>query len=257
MIGGVIKHSFIDYPGKTACVVFLSGCNLACPYCHNPELVLERELGDAPSEEGVLKYLSLRKPLINGVAISGGEPTLHGHRLIEFCRTIKTAGFPVKIDTNGTRPQVLEALIAASAVDYIAMDIKTDPVRYPEIAKSPAAMPDLPDRINKSIRRVITSGLPHEFRTTCVHPLVDEAAARAIGDLLGGADRLVLQACRNHKVLFPARFAAEYRPMSAAEMEGIRRLMDPGGRRSILRTAKSPPLRPPVASRRNGASVRG
>ena len=185
-IGYFQKQSFIDYPGKISCVLFLSGCNFKCPYCHNPSMVGCG--GGCVDMDEIMTYLGYRGDLIDGVVVSGGEPTLHKN-LYEMCGKIKDAGYPVKLDTNGSHPDVLKRLLAAGFVDYFAMDIKTTPDKYKKHVGYSGA------RIPESVRLIIESGIPHEFRTTCVRPMVD-GNIKDIGRLIEGADLYVLQGMR-------------------------------------------------------------
>ena len=145
VFGGLQKNSLIDYPGKVSCVLFLSGCNFDCPYCHNPDLAKDSSLCPVLlDEKAVFDFLQRRKGFLDGVVISGGEPTLQKDLLV-LCKKIKELGYLIKLDTNGSRPQVIKRLIDEGLVDYIAMDIKTDPFHYsPLIAKSqiPPAQPE-------------------------------------------------------------------------------------------------------------------
>ena len=164
-IVGIQKLTLLDYPGKVACTVFLNGCNFRCPYCHNAEL-----LGDAEpviSVEGLLSFLQKRRGLLDGVCITGGEPTLHPE-LAELIRSIRELGFSVKLDTNGYRPEVLGALLGEGLLDYVAMDLKNGPDAYGETVGLPAV--DL-DRVGESIRLLLASGTEFELRTTVVKPL--------------------------------------------------------------------------------------
>jgi len=136
IIGGIQKTSLIDYPSKISCVIFVSGCNFDCPYCHNPDLVKRSSSNLLIDVYEVLEFLKKRRPLLDGIVITGGEPTLQGD-LFGFCEQIKTLGYPVKLDTNGSRPGVIKQLIEKKLIDYIAMDIKTAPDRYsPDITKT-------------------------------------------------------------------------------------------------------------------------
>jgi pyruvate formate lyase activating enzyme len=192
-IGGIQKNSLIDYPSKISCVVFTSGCNFNCPYCHNPELAKPTAESILLDVEHVVSFLKKRKNLLDGIVISGGEPTIQKD-LFDFCQRIKSMGYPVKIDTNGSAPLVIKELIDRRLVDYIAMDIKTDPKRYsPLITKAID-----PSAICSSIRTIIESGVLHEFRTTCVKSIVDEKDIRIIARLIQGAELFVLQ-----KVQYP------------------------------------------------------
>ena len=160
--GGMQKNSLIDYPGKLSSVIFCSGCNFDCPFCHNPALA--RGSAACPADltaSNIHTFLKQRQGFLDGVVISGGEPTLPTD-LEDFCRQIKEFGFPVKLDTNGSRPEVLERLIDQKLVDYIAMDLKTDPVLYSAYIKTGYG----PDSILDSIRILMASGIDYEFRTT-------------------------------------------------------------------------------------------
>jgi pyruvate formate lyase activating enzyme len=201
-IGGLQKNSLIDFPGKVSCVIFSVGCNFRCPYCHNPQLV--NNSSGTCSEMEILEFLEQRKGWLDGVVISGGEPTLHAD-ISSFCRKVKRMGFPVKLDTNGSNPVVLENLISRGDLDYIAMDIKTDPVRYaPVIAETCD-----PESILGSIRMIMNSPIPYEFKTTCVKPLVDESIMDIITGLIRGAGRYALQRFHGENVLNPDFFKNE------------------------------------------------
>ena len=169
VFGGLQKNSFIDYPGRISCVLFVSGCNFDCPYCHNPGLVKGGPMA-SPSLNGeaVFEFLERRKRFLDGVVISGGEPTLQ-KGLVCLCEKIKKMGYPVKLDTNGSRPKTVKKLVDEGLVDYIAMDIKTDPLHYPRSIKKDSD----PDSILSSIQIIMNSALPYEFRTTCVKPIVE------------------------------------------------------------------------------------
>jgi pyruvate formate lyase activating enzyme len=215
-VGGIQKNSFIDFPGKVSAVLFLSGCNFRCPYCHNPELVKGRS--DCPAclnETSILEFLKKRKGFLDGVVISGGEPTIH-LELFTLCEKIKSSGFPIKIDTNGSRPEVIQKLIKEGLVDYIAMDIKTDPFKYFSFTN----VGFNPDDILKSIQIIMKSSIDYEFRTTCIKPLVNADVIQNISRLIDGSMLYALQHFRNDKVLQPDffRFQADARGLSNSEM---------------------------------------
>ncbi|UCF92339.1 MAG: anaerobic ribonucleoside-triphosphate reductase activating protein [Desulfobacterales bacterium] len=198
-IGGWQKNSLIDYPGKLSCVIFLAGCNFTCPYCHNPTLArgYPARVNGIEREE-VYAFLENRRGFLDGVVISGGEPTLQPD-LFSLCAGIKEMGYPVKLDTNGSRPRVLKALIDAGLIDYIAMDLKTAPHHYPDfIIKDFDPVP-----IFSSIRIIMESELAYEFRTTCLKPIVTDHAIRQIGPLIEGARLYVLQRFCDRGVLQP------------------------------------------------------
>jgi pyruvate formate lyase activating enzyme len=196
VVGGLQKTSLIDYPGKISCVLFLSGCNFHCPYCHNPQLVNGSVEGIEQAD--VLSYLKKRKDLLDGVVVSGGEPTIHKD-LPVLLDQIKILGYPVKLDTNGTRPQMVRRLIENGLVDYIAMDIKSDPRNYPGCITTDHD----PEAILSSIDVIRKSGLVYEFRTTCVKPIIRPNDLRAITNVIAGAMLYVLQHFRDTRVLDP------------------------------------------------------
>ena len=187
VLGGLQKSSLIDYPGKISCVLFLSGCNFACPYCHNPDLA-RGCLATSINENSVYDFLESRREFLDGVVISGGEPTIQKD-LIQLCRKTKQMGYPIKIDTNGSRPLVVQTLIDEGLVDYIAMDIKTDPACYSPLIKKEYS----PENIIASIRIIMESKIDYEFRTTCIKPFIDADVIESISRLISGAKLYALQ----------------------------------------------------------------
>ena len=188
MIFALQKVSLLDYPGNVACTVFLGGCNFRCPYCHNSELL---DMGRKPSmdTEELLRFLNRRRTVLNGVAITGGEPLLWD--LAGLLSEIKRMEFLVKLDTNGTQPERLAELLRTDLVDYVAMDIKHAPDRYQEAAGLSAV--DI-DAIRESATLLLDGVAPHyEFRTTVVSELHDHNAFREIGAWIRGAKRYYLQ----------------------------------------------------------------
>lgn len=187
-IGGLQKFSLIDYPGKICAVLFTQGCNFRCSYCHNPELVNPRLYGTAIPEEEFFKFLSKRQEKLDAVVVTGGEPAFQAD-LVDFISEIKAMNFLVKIDTNGSCPQVIEELIEGKLVDYIAMDVKAPLERYGEVTASPIN----PLAIEKSIGLIMKSGIDYEFRTTVVKSLLSENDIVRIGETVAGARKLILQ----------------------------------------------------------------
>ena len=179
MISGLQKMTLLDYPGKVACTVFLSGCNFRCPFCHNSGL-LEKTDDVFMTPEELISFLRKRKGLLDGVCITGGEPTLQAG-LAELLATIKAEGFLVKLDTNGTRPQVIEQLLKNRLVDYIAMDIKNCPERYGVTVGVPGVTLN---NIEKSMQLLLSGDAEYEFRTTVMDELHDEAGMAEIGKWL-------------------------------------------------------------------------
>lgn len=187
-IKGFQGTSLLDYPGKIASLVFFGGCNLTCPFCHNPGLVLDPGQYPDLSVETLLEELAERRTFIDGVVISGGEPTLDPG-LPDLLSRIRELGLLVKLDTNGLAPRVLERLLAGNLVDYVAIDLKTAPERYPQLHSGPVSVADL----QRSVSLVVDGGVNHEFRTTCVPDFVGQGDIRRIGETLQGARRWVLQ----------------------------------------------------------------
>ena len=197
-IGDIQRFSLIDYPGKICATVFTQGCNFRCPYCHNPELVIPSLYREGMADNEVFAFLKKRRGKLDAVNITGGEPTLQPD-LIEFIKQIKSLGYMVKIDTNGSFPEILRKLIEGKLLDYIAMDIKAPLEKYGIVTGSSIA----PENIAASIRLIMDSGIDYEFRTTIVKSLLTERDIEKIGILTGGAKCLVLQKFVPSKTLDP------------------------------------------------------
>ena len=168
IIKGLQKTTLIDYPGKVACTIFLFGCNFRCGFCHNPELVLEKNPGLFYTEEEIISFLEKRKKYLDGVCITGGEPLVSLRE--DFLRKIKELGFSVKLDTNGSFPERLQEFIDKNLVDYIAMDIKASRVNYSDVV-NPLGKFDI-ESIEKSIKIISDFG-NYEFRTTILYKYHD------------------------------------------------------------------------------------
>jgi len=230
-IGGIQKSSLIDYPGKVSSVIFCSGCNFDCPYCHNPALVPgQAACPNNLDTNAVYGFLNQRRNFLDGVVVSGGEPTLQPD-LVDLCRKIRDFGLPVKLDTNGSRPRVLQHLIEADLVDYIAMDLKTDPVLYRSYIKSDCR----PDPIVDSIELIMESGVDYEFRTTCVKPIVTFRTIENILHLIAGARLYALQRFRSGVVLHPEFFKNGQCEYSADEMLELKALAEQTVAECIIR----------------------
>ncbi len=230
-LGGLQKNSLIDYPGKLSSVIFLSGCNFDCPFCHNPALA--RGSAACPADltaANIYAFLKQRQGFLDGVVISGGEPTLQLD-LEDFCRQIKGFGFAVKLDTNGSRPKVLERLIDEKLVDYVAMDLKTDPVLYKSYIRAGYG----PDPILDSIRILMASGIDYEFRTTCVKPIVTLETVENISRLIQGARLYALQHFRSSDVLHPEFFGGIENEYSDEELQQLKAVASPWVTECILR----------------------
>ncbi len=198
-IGGLQKCSLIDYPGKIAAVIFTQGCPWRCAYCHNASLVLPDCFGPLLPEDEVLGFLKTRCNKLDGVVVTGGEPTIHPD-LSAFLKKLKSLGFEVKLDTNGFRPEVIEKLILSGSIDYIAMDVKAPLNKYESVIRVPVAG----EKIQQSIALIRDSGLDHEFRTTALPSLHTREDIHSIVCLVAGARRFVLQTFVGKEPLCPA-----------------------------------------------------
>jgi len=231
-IGGFQKNSLIDYPGKISCVIFLSGCNFICPYCHNPLLL--KKNGFSIDVKDIYDFLKVRKGLIDAAVISGGEPTIQ-KGLILFCEKIKEIGYPIKLDTNGSHPTVIRDLINKGLVDYIAMDIKTDPLdsmRYSSLIREDCSS----EHILESIRVIMESEIPYEFRTTCVKPFVDENTVETIThNVIYGAKLYILQEFHRAEILNPLFFKDEKDFYSFDKLKDFKAIADKSVQKCIIR----------------------
>lgn len=169
LIGGLNKLSLIDFPDTVSAVVFTMGCNFRCPFCHNPELVIPDQFNEPIAEEELFEFLSKRKGLLDGVVVSGGEPTIHND-LPEFIEKIKKIGFKVKLDTNGTNPEVINKLVQNNLLDFIAMDIKAPLKKYKTLTGCETNIKNL----EESIKIIKNSAVRFQFRNTMVKPLLSD-----------------------------------------------------------------------------------
>ncbi len=188
-IKGLQKLTLLDYPDKMACTVFTAGCNFKCPFCHNASLVFNRD-DDRISEQDFFDFLSKRIGVIDGVCITGGEPTLQTD-IVQFIEKIKQLGFLVKLDTNGYRPDVLKYLVDEKLIDYVAMDIKNCKEKYP--LTSGVENIDI-SLIEQSVDFLLADNIDYEFRTTVVKDYHNPEDILKIGEWIKGAKRYYLQA---------------------------------------------------------------
>ena len=188
-LGGIQKLTLLDYPGTVACTVFTIGCNMRCPFCHNSLLVTKTEEAEEYPVEEFFKFLEKRRGVLDGVCITGGEPLLHADAG-EFIARIKSMGYKVKLDTNGTNPQMLRQLLSDGLVDYVAMDIKSSLSTYERACGIDGIHTD---PVKESIDILIGGSREYEFRTTCVRELLSDEIIKEIGILLKGASRYFLQ----------------------------------------------------------------
>lgn len=196
IIGGFQRFSLIDYPGKICAIIFTQGCNFRCPYCHNPELINPNVSKNIISKEEVLSFLKKRKGKLDAVEITGGEPTVQ-EGLVELLREVKDIGYLVKLDSNGSHPEVIEKVIKLKIADYLAMDVKAPLEKYPEVTCSNVDI----SGITRSIELVKNSGLGYEFRTTIVKSQLRKENIIEIGKLIKGAKLYILQKFVSSKAL--------------------------------------------------------
>jgi pyruvate formate lyase activating enzyme len=218
-IKGFQGTSLLDFPGRIASLVFWGGCNLTCPFCHNPPLVLDPDTFPDLDTAEILSDLDKRKAFIDGVVVSGGEPTLD-KGLPAFLRGVKMLGLDVKLDTNGLAPQVIAGLIDQGLVDYLAIDLKTTPERYRELHPGNV----FPEHLLETLRACIGAPVEMEYRTTCVPGWVDEDVIARLGELIAGAPLWALQQYHpEHALCETARDKGSYTPeriQSFADLAG-------------------------------------
>lgn len=217
-LSAIQRFTILDYPDKVACIAFTPGCNMRCGFCHNPEFVLPDKIAelqaDFIAEETFLNFLDKRRGLLEGVVVSGGEPTIW-QDLPEFFRKIKDKGFLTKLDTNGNHPKMLRKLLDEKLVDYVAMDVKTSLSEYTKLVGAGVK----PEHIAESIALLKTSGIPYEFRTTLIKEIHTEEVLQDMVELLSGAERYYLQMFRPGHTLNP--IFATHHPFSVEEMKKL------------------------------------
>jgi len=219
-IGGLQKFSLLDYPGHLAAIVFIEGCNFRCPFCYNPMLVWPRVSKlpyqkDRPqiSKDDLFVFLKKRKGKLEAVVITGGEPTM-SKDLPQLIKKIKDMGYLIKLDTNGTNPDMLALLIKNNLFDYVAMDIKASENKY---SQATGVRADL-SRIKKSIKILIDGNLAYEFRTTVVPGLIDKDDIKKMGEMIRGAEKWYIQQFQNNTELVDQSFK-KTKPYSRKELK--------------------------------------
>ena len=218
-ISGLQKTTLLDFPGHVAATIFTGGCNFRCPFCHNSGL-LPSWTPQLFTEEGLLEFLKKRRGILEGVCITGGEPTLQAD-LEDFIRSIRSLCFLVKLDTNGARPRILKDLCTKGLLDYVAMDIKAGPGNYAKAAGVPGLNLDV---IDESIRFLLKNTVPYEFRTTAVRGIHTAQDFREMGEWIKGCSRYYIQNFTdNGEVLFPETFESFQR----SELEEFAQIIRP------------------------------
>ena len=186
-LGGLQKMTLLDFPGRVACTVFTVGCNFRCPFCHNRSLVVSPAVPEF-SQDDFFAFLRKRKGLLDGVAVTGGEPLLHPD-MPAFLEKIRSLGFAVKLDTNGAFPDRLRAILEAGLADYVAMDVKNSPEKYEQTADAARLLP----QVERSVALLLEGKTPFEFRTTLVDELHEASDFAAIGRWIAGTERYFIQ----------------------------------------------------------------
>ncbi|OGF18458.1 anaerobic ribonucleoside-triphosphate reductase activating protein [Candidatus Falkowbacteria bacterium RIFCSPLOWO2_02_FULL_45_15] len=224
VIGGLQKLTLQDYPDQVAAIIFTQGCNFRCHFCYNPQLVVPNRDGavekghSSLDENGLFGWLRSRQGKLDAVVISGGEPTIHPD-LPEFIGRIKRLGYLVKLDTNGTNPEMLARLLRERLLDYVAMDLKAPFDKYESVVGVKLAL----NKVAKSIKIIMASGLAYEFRTTLVPELHPEQDIAKMGELIAGADKWYLQKFRSNVDLVNREFKNKD-SYTDKEMEKLRQI---------------------------------
>lgn len=213
-IHGLNKTTLLDYPGRVAATIFTGNCNFRCPFCHNSELVLDPESQPEISTDEIMGFLKKRQGILDGVCITGGEPTLQPD-LLDFIREVKALGYPVKLDTNGYRPEVLREALEEGLLDFVAMDIKSGPSGY--ALASGCSNIDL-EKIRESVKLIKGSGIDYEFRTTVVKGIHTDKDLIEIGEWLGDVKAYFLQNYRDNENVM----VRGYESFSDEELEGLK-----------------------------------
>lgn len=244
-ISGLQKTTLVDYPGKIAATVFTRGCSFRCPFCHNPELVIPEKFIPLLPEEEILSFFEKRKHQLQGVCITGGEPTIQPD-LLQFIAKLKSLGYKIKLDTNGSNPKMLKELIDSGNIDYIAMDIKSSLPKYAMTVLSSRLSVlnensndqkksvissdideveesrNLMNNIQKSIKLIMDSGIDHEFRTTVCHPIHSVEDFEEIGKMIKGAEKYYLQNFVHSKHIDEHQ---KFTPFSEEELQKAQKIM--------------------------------
>ena len=228
IIGGLEKLSLLDFPERLSAVIFTQGCNFRCHFCYNPMLVWPSGIEGTDrsnkkgspliSEESLFAFLKERQGKLEGVVITGGEPTLH-HDLPEFIEKIRQLGYAVKLDTNGTNPEMVKKLAEKGLLDYIAMDLKGPLGKYGQVTGVNLDF----NKIQKSVKIIMESGIPYEFRTTVVPGLLDVGDISKMGEIIRGADKWFLQKFKSEGELVDKKFIGQraFTDKEMAQMEKI------------------------------------
>lgn len=217
-IHGLQKMTLLDFPGKVACTVFLGGCDFRCPFCHNWD-ILDPSTPVIMEEDEFYKFLDKREGLLDGVAITGGEPLLRTG-MVDFIKGIRSRGFLVKLDTNGNHPDLLKELVSEGLLDYVAVDVKNNKERYGETVGIP--MLDI-SKIEETISFLLEGNVPYEFRTTVLRQFHDADSFKGIAEWIEGAEHYFIQSFVDRETV-PFSGLEAYSP---EELEEFKKLVEP------------------------------
>lgn len=234
IIGGLQKFSLLDYPEHLSAIVFTQGCNFRCSFCYNPMLVLPKKARNKKdhsliSEDGLFDFLKKRRGKLDGIVITGGEPTIHKD-LPEFINKIKSLGFKIKLDTNGTNPVMLKKLIDNKLIDYVAMDIKAPIQKYKKVTKNSAHL----EKVKKSIKMILEGKLPYEFRTTVVPIFLEKEDIPKMGKMIKGARIWYLQQFKPDTDLIDKKFQ-KVKPYSDKELSEMMKIAKKYVKKCVVR----------------------
>ncbi|MCA9376297.1 anaerobic ribonucleoside-triphosphate reductase activating protein [Candidatus Dojkabacteria bacterium] len=222
IIAGLEKFTLLDYPGKMSAIIFTYGCDMRCPYCHNPELVTQRlDRKNAFSVDDVIDFLQTRVDKLEAVVITGGEPTIH-RDLEDVITRIRELGYMIKLDTNGGSPERVESILELGIVDYWAMDIKYGKDLYAQGVNGGRKI--LERDVERSIRSIMSDGVDHEFRTTVMKGMHDIDSMHKIGEMINGADNYYIQNFRPGKTIDPTLNSQN--SFTQGELEDFKRIME-------------------------------
>ena len=231
-IAGLQAVTLLDFPGKVACTIFTQACNFRCHYCHNPELVLPEKFGDVEilQEKDFFDFLKKRENFLEGVCITGGEPTMQSD-LYDFIKKLRKMGLAVKLDTNGTDPELLAKLLDEELLDYVAMDIKQCPEKYEEVVNVSVDI----EKIKASVDLLKNSNIDYEFRTTVMSPLISEEDIYQMAEWLEGAKAYNLQWARTGMELVNSDYSSKTNEITKSDLALIHEKIKDKFEKSVLR----------------------
>jgi len=228
-IKGLQKLTLLDYPDRTACTVFIGGCDFRCPFCHNMDIVDDRFPEDYIDEDYLFDFLTKRKTMLDGVCITGGEPLMTPD-VLPLMRKIKALGYSLKLDTNGSYPERLRQAVEGGLVDYVAMDIKNSPEKYARTAGAPAP---LIEKVKESVAYLMEGHTDYEFRTTVMHPFHEISDFDRIGEWIKGAKQYYIQVFADHDNVPDRSLSAPDRETLGKMLETIRKYVPDSHLRGI------------------------